>query len=250
MSNKKSQHERGLNFDFDELMNIVGGAVKDAVMDLAKKCENIQDYDRIIMIGAHGTGKSTLANELGKLTGVTVVESIAREMRNVFDRMEIPTGAVNDTHKQDALCHLALWDFLRWKDEDVIMTRCPLDTLAYTMATFAAHDWSKSPDIGRKYLSIIEKYTGKMTGDAEVLEMFENSLFVYLPIEFDIENDGVRPVDKKYQELVDISLRQLMSAFGIKPLVVSGTVQERVEQFVTATLGDELGKYALEAYRR
>lgn len=247
MDNKESQRETGLNFNLNELLDIVGGAVKDAVMDLAGKFDGIQDYDRIIMIGAHGTGKSTLANEIGKMMGCNVVESIAREMRIVFNRMEIPTSAENDIRKQDALCHLAEWDFRRWKDETVIMTRCPLDTLAYTMATYTSHEWV-SPKIGDGFKAIIDNYTNRWMSDKELMEMFENSLFVYLPIEFGIEDDGVRPVDRKYQELVDAAMRQLMGAFGIKPLVVSGTVEERVEQFAHNVLGDELGEMALQRY--
>lgn len=46
-------------------------------------------YDRIVFIGSHGTGKTTLANELSKVLGMPVVESVARETAKTSNSLKM-----------------------------------------------------------------------------------------------------------------------------------------------------------------
>ena len=217
--------------------------IANKIVDIIKGIQNIvsdisnmgNEYDRIVFIGAHGTGKTTLANKLSELLNIPVVESVAREFFRNWSIME-SSGLINDTPNtrksevmQNILCSQSHWDFMRWVNVGypIIMTRCPLDTIAYGFADDYVRD------------SVMSDNLNILKNDPEFRKAIEKSLFVYIPIEFDIENDGVRPTDKKYQKEVDGYMRTLMSCFDIAPLVVTGSVEERCRQVLVKLFGDE-----------
>lgn len=202
--------------------------------------------DRIILIGAHGTGKTTLANKLNELLGITVVESVSREFHKDMKYLEdagILDGRVSKVAKtsalQNVMCSMSRWDYMRWIDveEAIIMTRCPLDTLAYAKA-----DKNVSDDIYIQNLNILKE-------NQEFMNSLKSSLFVYLPIEFDIEDDGTRPIDKEFQKDVDQAMRDLMYEFQITPLVVTGTVKERVEQIIVKMVSKVFAPTIMKGYK-
>lgn len=180
--------------------------------------------ERIILIGAHGTGKSTLADALSERLDIPVVESVAREFfkdwKYIKDTCLVtPMTAEGESNvKQNVLCSMSRWDYMRWVNAGVpvIMTRCPLDTLAY-----AAADTNVSSTVFKTNTKILQE-------SDEFMNTLNTSLFVYLPIEFNIEDDGVRPTDLEFQKKVDEEMRKLIYEFKITPLVASGSVDERV----------------------
>jgi predicted ATPase len=204
-------------------------------------------YDRIVFIGSHGTGKSTLANELSRILDMPVVESVAREAAKNFTLLEdagvIETNNIPESVRKNAyqkvICSMAHWDFMRWVGADVpcIMTRCPLDTIAYAMA-----DKDIAGDTTSECLRNLQD-------DDEFLLALERSLFVYLPIEFGIENDGVRPTDTDYQKQVDEAMRKLIYVFGIAPIVVSGTVDERLKSILKFIFDEDTADVIMNNYR-
>lgn len=202
--------------------------------------------DRIILVGAHGTGKTTLANKLKELMGITVVESVSREfykdMKYLEDASILDKRISKFTRTsalQNVMCSMSRWDYMRWIDveEAIIMTRCPLDTLAYAKA-----DKNVGEDICIQNLNILKE-------SQEFMDSLKTSLFIYLPIEFSIEDDGTRPIDKDFQKDVDQAMRELMYEFQITPLVVTGTVKERVEQIIVKMAGKDLAPTIMKGYK-
>ena len=202
--------------------------------------------DRIILIGAHGTGKTTLANKLKELLGITVVESVSREFHKdmkyledngILDKRVSKVATVSAL--QNIICSMSRWDYMRWIDVDevVIMTRCPLDTLAYAKA---------DDDVNPIIYTANEKI---LKDNKEFMDSLKTSLFVYLPIEFGIEDDGTRPIDKEFQKKVDQAMRELMYEFQITPLVVTGTVKERVEQIIVKMAGKDFAPTIMKGYK-
>jgi predicted ATPase len=204
-------------------------------------------YDRIIFMGSHGTGKSTLANALSSVLEMPVVESVAREVSKDLKQLEdagvVETNNIPDSVRKNAyqkvICSMAFWDFMRWVGAEVpcIMTRCPLDTIAYAMA-----DHQVTYDTSMECLKVLQD-------DDEFQLALQRSLFIYIPIEFGIENDGVRPTDVDFQKQVDEAMRKMMYIFGITPLVVTGTVEERLEAILVKVLGADITKVLMERYR-
>ena len=167
---------------------------------------------QIMMIGSHGTGKSTLANKLAEELDLTVVESVARILDKPLEYIS------SEITRQEIICETSIWDFKRWKNVDAVFTRTPLDTLAYAM----------SLPYSNKREELMEDVTTKIIHDTDVMKMIRNGIFVYLPIEFGLEDDGTRPIGDTYQKLIDENMRRVLNQFGITPLVVTGSVEERV----------------------
>ena len=61
-------------------------------------------------------------------------------------------------------------------------------------------------------------------------------VFVHLPVEFPLVEDGHRPVSERFRERSDTMLRTTLGALGIPCIVVGGTLEHRLERIV-----DELG---------
>jgi hypothetical protein len=118
------------------------------------------------------------------------------------------------------------------------MTRCPLDTIAYAMA-----DNNISLDTVSDCAQVLQD-------DNEFLQAIQRSLFIYIPIEFGIENDGVRPTDAAFQKRVDEHMRKLIYSFGIAPFVVSGSVDERLESIIKFIFDENLAQMIMDSYRK
>ena len=175
-----------------------------------------------------------------------VVESVAREVQKNIKYLEnndiIDVANQSKIHLADAyqnvLCSMSRWDFMRWVNTGTpcIMTRCPLDTIAYAMA-----DEQVSERVGITNQSML-------CDDKKFMEAIKNSLFIYIPIEFDIENDGIRPMDVGFQKLVDENMRKLIYKFEITPLVVTGSVEERLKTILTKLYGSDISDVFMENY--
>ena len=231
----------------NELKQLLAG-IYQATADALNLCGDINEcqFDRIILMGTHGTGKSTLAKALNEMLMLPVVESVARNFFSNWKMIEsrmlinecVSNRIICDT-KQDILCSMARWDFMRWVEAGVpcVMTRCPLDTIAYAMA-----DDKVSQNCVDENIEAL-KYT---EGFKDALK---KSLFIYLPIEFELENDGTRPMDPQYQHDVDVAMRALMHSFDITPLVVSGTIEQRLTTILEEIAGKELAGAFIEAWK-
>ena len=243
MDNKDSKTMKDLQVD--QILKGIYQACANA-MELFTPENMAQQIDRIILIGAHGTGKTTLANALSKVIDTPVVESVAREFFKDWKFLEDceminpKAGRVRTAEaKQNIICSMSRWDFMRWVNADVpvIMTRCPLDTLAYGFA-----DPLVSDNLMNTNVEILKE-------SQEFCNAIEKSLFIYLPIEFAIEDDGVRPMDKMFQKNVDTCMRKLMYEFHIAPLVVTGSVEERMKAILVKVVGAKAAKILMDEYK-
>ena len=59
-------------------------------------------------------------------------------------------------------------------------------------------------------------------------------LFVYVPIEFALEDDGVRNVDPDHQAKIDFFIKNMLDTTDTPYITVTGTVEERVAQVEAA----------------
>lgn len=174
-----------------------------------------KQYKRIILTGAQGTGKTTLMNALA--TDGTKTLSIAREQA-------VAAG----------------WSSVTGSDQDY------QKTLFKTLLKEISRKCSYISDRG---LTCVAAYTfdgalngkiTKKTADSQYLKLqkfhAENPdvLVVYVPIEFDLVDDGVRNLDVDYQKKIDFFIKNLLDTAGINYITVTGTVEERVKQIETA----------------
>lgn len=104
---------------------------------------------------------------------------------------------------------------------------------------------SKKNYVSDRGLSCIAAYTfdgalngkiSKKTADNQYIKLQKfhkdnpDVLVVYLPIEFEIESDGVRDINKENQAKMDFLIHNLLETAEISYITVTGSVEERLNQ--------------------
>lgn len=166
-----------------------------------------------VLLGAHGTGKSTLLQYLkNKRKDYYTTDGFSRPVRKVFQKQE------NPVLEQSVINELTEWGFLNYLEhEKVITTRSVLDIYLYNKHLFN--------NVNVYYLNLFLKNINKI-----------NKVF-YLPIEFEIEDDGVR-MSRKLQYKIDEEIQWLIQEYfelKSKIVILKGDVEERfntMEQYL------------------
>lgn len=158
-------------------------------------------------MGSHSTGKTTLAKALAKKLNFTYIQDIVREEA-------VKKGFVINENTSP---EVQLWLLMRqWELETLtpgswIADKSLFDYLVYGRLVL------KDEDVK----NVIRK----------IVQQNANYDFVfYLPIEFPMEKDGIRSVDPKFREEIDRLFRKCLDEFSVKYIVLSGSVEERIEQ--------------------
>ena len=180
---------------------------------------------KLILVGAHGTGKSTLANMISDYYGWPVIESASRDIRSLMDSGKINIGE-KDYHELITAVNVKLWkDTDRASDNtNFIYARTIIDNIAYSDEYVGLNDLHKS-DLYNQLKFV------------NGLSAFRNALIIRIPIEFNLEDDGVRYTDPGYQKKISERQQCILSALGYDGIidrdnivVVRGTPEERLNQ--------------------
>jgi predicted ATPase len=180
---------------------------------------------KLILVGAHGTGKTTLANLLSERLGWPVIESASRDIRSLMDSGKINIGE-KDYHELITAINVKLWkDTDRASDNtNFIYARTIIDNIAYSDEYVGLNDLHKSDLYNQLKL-------------VNGLNAFRNSLIIRVPIEFSLEDDGVRYTDPDYQKKISERQQCVLSALCYDEfinrddiLVVHGSPEERLNQ--------------------
>lgn len=161
---------------------------------------------RISIMGSHGTGKSTLAKELCKNLGYNFIpDTAALAFKKNFEINE-----ATPTETQFWILSKQL-EYERNTKESWIIEKSLYDNMIYAR-------FSNQPEIAIKTMQdIIER-------NAKYDKIF------YLPIEFAIQDDGIRSLDTGFQKAVDINLRKYLKDNKLDYIVLNGSVKNRTEK--------------------
>lgn len=164
---------------------------------------------KILLVGAHGTGKTTVAKEIVKrYKDLKLIDNIHRQAKQ--DGFEI-----NKTDDVISQIETVKRYLERVGVEDNFIS---VDSIIRQTA-YAISNNLPEPVIGlMKELCYIER------------RYFARLIF-YIPIEFPLEKDGVREEDIEFQKRVDVEIRNLLNVYyeGIYN-TLTGNVDQRVEQ--------------------
>jgi len=180
---------------------------------------------KIVLVGAHGTGKSTLANMMSDYYGWPVIESASRDIRSLMDSGKINIGE-KDYHELITAINVKMW-----KDTDrasnntnFIYARTIIDNIAY----------------GDNFVGINDLHRSGLYNQLTMvngLNAFRNALIIRIPIEFGLEDDGVRYTDPDYQKKISERQQCILSALCYDEIIrrediltVHGTPEERLDQ--------------------
>jgi nicotinamide riboside kinase len=177
---------------------------------------------KIAFVGSFSTGKTTLANLFAREWHVPLLPEVAREV--------VALGFPLD---QTATAETETLIFLKqWRAEAThgafVADRSIYDVLAYA-------DWvmeHNQEERKENHLWLESRAIATLDLRARYDEVF------YLPVEFPIVLDGLRPDDTGFQADVDRRIRALLDGEDVAFHTLSGTVEDRQEQ-VRKVLGPE-----------
>jgi nicotinamide riboside kinase len=167
---------------------------------------------RIAIVGSFSTGKTTLAESLARTFELPLLPEVAREVAALGFKLD-----------KDATPETETLIFLRQYNNELAMSefvgdRSLIDVMAYA-------GWVLDNQPTRKESALWE----------ECVQLAERRLrtnyshVFYLPIEFPIVLDGLRPDDPEFQKEIDGRIVALLKAHDIDYETITGSVEERLE---------------------
>lgn len=187
---------------------------------------------KIAFTGTHSTGKTTLLNDVIEYYGDDIkLKSISEVARKIIDK----GYPLNQDANVDSYIHY-INDQL--SSEETYMRECDLfisdrtllDPVAYAMVN------SKLP---RPY---IPEYFIDMMTNVWLLEKNRYDIYIYFPIEFPLEIDGIRPLDEQYRKDIDEQIRMLLIKHKINYITVSGNKMQR-KDYIIKVITEYMSKY-------
>jgi nicotinamide riboside kinase len=174
---------------------------------------------KVSITGSHSTGKTTLARAFAKTLSESNEKSVGfiNEIARKVIEMGFPLN-------QDATIHSYLnYIWLQLKEEHesnetyVISDRSLVDLLGYIRT-------NNDPQIPQYFVSMLEELLW--------LESAFFDLYCYLPIEFPLELDNVRPADVKYQQAVDTSIQSILKEYRLPYERITGSLNDRCKALI------------------
>lgn len=178
------------------------------------------DPRRIVIVGSFSTGKTTLANEIARKLKLPLLPEAAREVVELGFKLD-----------KDATPETETLIFLKQYNNEIstpefVADRSLIDTMAYA-------GWVLDNQERRKEFALWE----------ECVELAERTLrtnyshVFYLPVEFPIVLDGLRPDDPEFQKEIDTRVIRLLDSHSIPYQALTGSVEARVAQVETTLQG-------------
>jgi hypothetical protein len=159
---------------------------------------------RIGITGSHWVWKSSLLNSIDW----NKIQEIARKLIKEKWNPKYMTKYELEEFQETLLIKQIRAEL--WKDSFII-DRTVFDILAYSQWLYNYKELKKR----------VIKYLGN----------FPYHKVIYIPIEFELEDDWIRFEDKEYQKEIDKRILNLLKEFNIPYKTISWTLQERINLF-------------------
>jgi nicotinamide riboside kinase len=175
---------------------------------------------RIVIVGSFSTGKTTLAEILARRLELPLLPEVAREVASMGFRLD-----------KDATPETEALIFLKQLNNEAAIPefvgdRSLIDVMAYA-------GWVLDNQPYRKEMLLWEECERL----AERRLRTNYSHVFYLPIEFPIVPDDLRPDDPAFQKEIDRRVVGLLDAHGVAHRTLTGSVEERLDQINQDLLG-------------
>lgn len=167
---------------------------------------------RIAIVGSFSTGKTTLAEAAASKLGLPLLPEVAREVVALGFKLD-----------KDATVETETLIFMRQLHNEMthaefVGDRSLVDVMAYAGWVLEHQERRKEFALWDTCLDI-----------AHMNLRTQYSHVFYLPIEFGIVPDGLRPMDPGFQADIDRRMLQLLEANAIRYETLTGTVEERLD---------------------
>ena len=174
---------------------------------------------KVSITGSHSTGKTTLASAVSKIlrkSGHSSVGLINEVARRVI-AMGFPLNQDATIHSYLNYIWLVLKEERECVEKFVICDRSLVDLLGYIRT-------NNDTSIPKYFVSMLEELLWR--------ESAYFDLYCYLPVEFPLEIDDVRPSDVDYQKAVSNSIQQILQEYRLPYECITGSLDERCKKVV------------------
>jgi len=158
-------------------------------------------------MGSHAVGKTTLAKVLAQRLNFNYIPDIVREeaVKKGF--------IINENTPPEVQLWLVArqWELETITPESWIADKSLFDYLVYGDLVL------KDENVKRVIREVVRRSA-------------HYDFVFYLPIEFPLEEDGVRSVDPEFRAEIDRRFRKCLTEFNVKYVVLSGSIEERIKQ--------------------
>lgn len=168
---------------------------------------------RIAIVGSFSTGKTTLGNVMARDLELPLLPEVARQVVDLGFKLD-----KDATPETETLIFLRQWHS-EMTHPEFVGDRSLVDVMAYASWVLEHqeprkehHLWEACLDIARENLRSQYSHT------------------FYLPIEFDIVLDGLRPDDPDFQADIDRRILHILETYDVEYEVLTGSVEERLDQ--------------------
>lgn len=168
---------------------------------------------RIAIVGSFSTGKTTLGNELSRILELPLLPEVARQVVELGFKLD-----------KDATPETETLIFLRQLHAEMthiefVGDRSLIDVMAYAGWVLDNQEFRKEHHLWESCLDI-----------AKANLRSQYSHVFYLPIEFPIVLDGLRPDDPEFQADIDARMTRILELNDVAYQTLTGSVDERIDQ--------------------
>jgi nicotinamide riboside kinase len=172
---------------------------------------------RIAIVGSFSTGKTTLATDAAAQLDLPLLPEVARQV--------VELGFSLD---KDATPEVETLIFLRQFHNEQVSTEFVSDRSLIDAMTYAG--WVLDNQPFRKEMALWEA----CVDIAQHRLRSQYSHVFYLPIEFPIVPDGLRPLDPEFQAEIDDRMRHILTSYDIGHTTLTGSVEDRLAKLNAA----------------
>lgn len=171
---------------------------------------------RIAIVGSFSTGKTTLAEALSRRLDLPLLPETAREVVELGFKLD-----KDATPETEALIFLKQYNN-EISEAQFVGDRSLIDVMAYA-------GWVLDNQPPRKEMALWEEC--KKLAERRLRGNYSHVF--YLPIEFPIVLDGLRPDDPAFQQEIDDRMLGLLKHHDIEYETIKGSVEERLDRIET-----------------
>lgn len=174
-------------------------------------------HRRVAIVGSFSTGKTTLAELVAPELGLPLLPEVAREIVRLGFKLD-----KDATVETETLIFLRQY-YSEMTHPEFVGDRSLIDSLAYAEWVLENQERRKEFALWDACLDIAQHH----------LRSNYSHVF-YLPVEFPIVLDGLRPDDPGFQRDIDERILRLLKDHDIRHDVLTGSVPERAQALLDA----------------
>lgn len=172
---------------------------------------------RIVFVGSLSTGKTTLAELLARRLDLPLLPEAAREIAALGFKLD-----------KDATAETETLIFLKQYNNELAYSDFVSDRSLIDVMAYAGWVLDNQP---RRLENALWDECERL---AERQLRTNYSHVFYLPIEFPIVPDDLRPMDPEFQKDIDQRIVKLLETYDVRYQTITGSVEERLGQIDSA----------------